>query len=65
MSDEGSNSEARMSGPDTDSMDVLEENGSVVSGVKEPPPIEDVIEMDELQGGHQRGSEKHCRPLMR
>ena len=27
-----------------------EENGSVVSGVEEPPPIEDVIEMDELQG---------------
>ena len=50
MSDEGSNSEAKMNGSDTDSLDVLEENGSVVSGVEEPPPIEDVIEMDELQG---------------
>ena len=43
MSDEGSNES------DTDSLD-LEENGSVVSGVEEPPPIEDVIEMDEVQG---------------
>ena len=50
MSDDGSNSETRMNGSDTDSLDVLEENGSVVSGVEEPPPIEDVIEMDELQG---------------
>ena len=50
MSDEGCNSEARMNGSDADSLDVLEENGSVVSGVEEPPPIEDVIEMDELQG---------------
>ena len=36
MSDEGSNSEAGMNGSDTDSLDVLEENGSVVSGVEEP-----------------------------
>ena len=44
MSDEGSD------GSDTDSLDLLEENGSVVSRVEEPPPLEDVIEMDELQG---------------
>ena len=41
MSDEGND------GSDTDSLDLL---GSAVSGVEEPPPIEDVIEMDELQG---------------
>ena len=40
LSDEGSNSEARMNGSDTDSLDVLEDKGSVVSGVEEPPPIE-------------------------
>ena len=44
MSDEGND------GSDTDSLDLLEENGSVVSGVEEPPLIKDVIEMDELQG---------------
>ena len=44
MSDEGND------GSDTYSLDLLEENGSVVSGVEEPPLIEDVIEMDDLQG---------------
>ena len=35
---------------DTDSLDFLEENGSVVSGVEEPPLPKAVLEMDELQG---------------
>ena len=43
-------SDAGVNESDTDSLDFAEENGSVVSGVEEPPLTEDVLEMDELQG---------------